>query len=232
MLDDVVDPAVARSTAAISASRRPSDRAASRVAVDHAWRLAPRHDQAETDHHFVAAATDLIGKVQCVVPRRLAGPVALRCRAPGSRSEWALCQGCFCARSGCGCRCSWSVTTSAVRSAVTAAATSSPGASAASGTQAASAGGCGAGPGLRAADPGAERHQSEEVQRWSAQGSQRPGHTQLVAGVGDHQLVAHCGEEDAGDDRQVQVGVGVAAHPPGCFVGGHAPHRRRRLPPK
>ena len=84
---------------------------------------------------------------------------------------------------------SWSVTTNTIRSAVAAAAASSPRASAARGTQAASRdGGGGAGPGLRAAHQEAERHQPEQVQRRPAQGGQRPGRAQLVAGVSDHQL--------------------------------------------
>ena len=93
-------------------------------------------------------------------------------------------------------------------------------------------GGGDARPGLRAADPGAERHQPEQVQRRSAQDGQRPGRAQLIAGMGDHKFVAHGGEQDPGDDRQMQVRVGVAAHPPRRFVGGHPPHRRRRLPPE
>ena len=90
--------------------------------------------------------------------------------------------------------------------------TSSPSAPAASGTAASSATTATArGSALRLADPGGAGHQAGEEERGAAERDERSRVVQVVRRMRDHELVADRDEHDPGDDREVQVGVDVAA---------------------
>ena len=81
MLDDVGDPSgrpIDRGDLGVAPSLRESGKPSRRRP-----RLATRHDQAETDRRFVAAAADLIGKVQRDRPRRSAVPTLYVAGRPG-----------------------------------------------------------------------------------------------------------------------------------------------------
>ena len=75
---------------------------------------------------------------------------------------------------------------------------------------------------LGLAEPGARGHQTGEEEGRGAEHDQRPRVIHGVRRAPDHELVADRDENDSRHDREVQVGVDIAADLPSLLGGGRA----------